>query len=151
MANKVKYGIQDLYYAKATDDGNGVLTYATPVALKGAVSISLDASGDTNTFYADNIAYFTTSANNGYEGDLEVALLPDGDESFVIGGASIYRQMFPLATRLYLTLIHKKFEADTFFPEIDFSQWNELERTDIEDDAKTDFSYTYLTLEKKDI
>lgn len=83
--------------------------------------------------------------------DEAVALLPDGDESFVIGGASIYRQMFPLATRLYLTLIHKKFEADTFFPEIDFSQWNELERADIEDDAKTDFSYTYLTLEKKDI
>ena len=80
--------------------------------------------------------------------DEAVALLPDADESFVIGGASIYRQMFPLATRLYLTLIHKRFEADTFFPEIDYSQWRELERVDIEDDAKTDFKYTYLTLEK---
>ena len=80
--------------------------------------------------------------------DEAVALLPDADESFVVGGASIYRQMFPLATRLYLTLIRKRFEADTFFPEIDFSQWRELERVDIEDDAKTDFKYTYLTLEK---
>ena len=81
--------------------------------------------------------------------DEAVTLLPDNEESFVIGGASIYRQMFPLATKLYLTLIHKKFEADTFFPEIDFSQWRELERIDIEDDERTDFGYSYLTVERK--
>ena len=81
--------------------------------------------------------------------DEAVTLLPDNEESFVIGGASIYRQMFPLATKLYLTLIHKKFEADTFFPEIDFSQWSELERIDIEDDEKTNFAYSYLTVERK--
>ena len=85
MANKIKYGIQNVYYAKATDDGTGTLTYATPVALKGAVSISLDASGDTNIFYADNIAYFTSNANNGYQGDLEVALIPDGFRQNILG------------------------------------------------------------------
>ena len=97
----------------------------------------------------------TSRVNTDFDGallahsvDEAVAMLPDGDEAFVIGGASIYRQMFPLATKLYLTLIHKKFEADTFFPEIDFSQWRELERVDIDNDEKTDFSYTYLTLEK---
>ena len=97
----------------------------------------------------------TSRVNTDFDGallahsvDEAVAMLPDGDEAFVIGGASIYRQMFPLATKLYLTLIHKKFEADTFFPEIDFSQWHELERIDIDNDEKTDFSYTYLTLEK---
>ena len=98
----------------------------------------------------------TSRSGNEFDGavlahsiDEAVALLPNGDESFVIGGASIYRQMFPLATRLYLTLIHKKFEADTFFPEINFSQWRELERTNIENDEKTDFSYTYLTVERR--
>lgn len=85
MANKIKYGIQNVYYAKATDDGNGTLTYATPVALKGAVSISLDASGETSTFYADNIAYYTTNANNGYSGDLEVALIPDTFRQNILG------------------------------------------------------------------
>ena len=97
----------------------------------------------------------TSRVNTDFDGallahsvDEAVAMLPDGDEAFVIGGASIYQQMFPLATKLYLTLIHKKFEADTFFPEIDFSQWRELERIDIDNDEKTDFSYTYLTLEK---
>lgn len=45
----------------------------------------VDAQGDTNTFYADNIAYYTSSANNGYQGDLEVALLPDSFRSDVLG------------------------------------------------------------------
>lgn len=85
MANKIKYGIKNVYYAVATDDGQGVLTYATPVALKGAVSLSLDAQGDTNTFYADNIAYFTATANNGYQGDLELALIPDDFRTAILG------------------------------------------------------------------
>lgn len=85
MANKIKYGIQNVYYAVATDDGTGTLTYATPVALKGAVSLSMDAQGDTNTFYADNIAYFTATANNGYQGDLELALIPDGFRTAILG------------------------------------------------------------------
>lgn len=85
MANKIKYGISKCYYAVATDDGTGTLTYGTPVALPGAVSLSMDAQGDTNTFYADNIAYFTSTANNGYQGDLELALLPNGFRTDVLG------------------------------------------------------------------
>jgi len=85
MANKIKYGISKCYYAVATDDGTGTLTYGTPVALPGAVSLSMDAQGDTNTFYADNIAYFTSTANNGYQGDLELALLPDDFRKDVLG------------------------------------------------------------------
>jgi len=85
MANKIKYGISKCYYAVATDDGTGALTYATPVALPGAVSLSLEAQGDTNNFYADNIIYYASSANNGYQGDLELALLPDSFRTAVLG------------------------------------------------------------------
>ena len=85
MANKIKYGIQNVYYAKATDDGTGTLTYTTPVAWPGAVSLSLDAQGDMNPFYADNIVYFTSSANNGYQGDFESALIPDAFRTNIMG------------------------------------------------------------------
>lgn len=69
-------------------------------------------------------------------------------EAFVIGGGMIYRQFYPLAGKLYLTLVHKEFEADVFFPEIDFSDWKEFSREDFHDE-KNGFNYSYLNLERK--
>lgn len=85
MANKIKYGIKNVYYAKATIASNGSATYATPVAMPGAVSLSMDPQGDTSPFYADNIVYYTSVANNGYEGDLELALVPDSFYTDILG------------------------------------------------------------------
>ena len=56
--NKVQYGLKNVYYATVTVGTNSV-TYGTPVAWPGAVSLSLSAEGDTNDFYADNIKYFS--------------------------------------------------------------------------------------------
>lgn len=83
--NKVKYGICNVYFAVATIAANGTATYATPKALPGAVSISLDQQGETNKFFADNIVYYTSVANNGYEGDLEVAKLNDDFLKDILG------------------------------------------------------------------
>ena len=76
MANKVKFGFKNCYYAPITVSDNTV-SYGTPVALKGVVSMSLSASGDTTEFYADDSLYFSDVNNNGYEGTLELALIPD--------------------------------------------------------------------------
>ena len=86
MANKIKYGLSRVYYALATiDTATGAATYATPVAIPGAVSLSMDPSGDSNKFYADNVAYATFAANAGYEGTLEVAIIPDSFRKDVLG------------------------------------------------------------------
>lgn len=85
MANKVKYGLKNVYYAVATVDANNEATYGTPKAIKGAVNLSLDAEGDTTKFRADNIDYWIGQSNNGYSGDLEVALIPDDFRVDVLG------------------------------------------------------------------
>jgi len=82
---KIKYGLRNVYYAKATDNGTGTLTYETPVRIAGAVNLSLEAQGDTNPFYADDIVYFTSTANNGYQGTLEVAMIPDSFRKDILG------------------------------------------------------------------
>ena len=78
--NKVKYGLKNVYAAKLTKTlSNGVYTYTydTPKMIPGAVNMSLDAEGESNPFYADNIVYFRSTTNNGYSGDLEIALIPE--------------------------------------------------------------------------
>ena len=70
------------------------------------------------------------------------------NEAFVIGGGMVYRQFYPIAGKLYLTLVHKTFEADTYFPEIDFNEWKEVEREDIYDE-KNDFNYSNINLVRK--
>ena len=85
MANKVKYGLKNVYYAVATIDADNKATYTTPVAIKGAVNLSLDAQGDTTKFRADNMNYWIGQSNNGYEGDFECALIPDSFKKDVLG------------------------------------------------------------------
>lgn len=85
MANKVKYGLQNVYYAVATIDSNNVATYGTPKPWKGAVNLSLDAEGGTTKFRADNIDYWIGQSNNGYSGDFESALIPDDFRKDILG------------------------------------------------------------------
>jgi dihydrofolate reductase len=70
------------------------------------------------------------------------------DEAFVIGGGMIYRQFYPVAGKLYLTVVHKPFEADVYFPEVKYDEWNETSREDFYDE-KNDFQYSYLNLKRK--
>ena len=76
-ANKVKFNLKNVHYAKLTLDSNGIPSYGTTVAIPGAVSITLDPQGDITKFYADGVEYWTNAINNGYEGTLELALVPD--------------------------------------------------------------------------
>ena len=70
------------------------------------------------------------------------------EENFIIGGASVYRQFLPHANRLYLTFVKKSFEADVFFPEIDFSQWKLISKEDFPPDDVNDFAWSNETYDR---
>lgn len=72
--SKVKYGLQNVYYA--VKQANTSQPYAAPVAIPGAVSISMEPQGEMTKFYADNGVYWQAASNLGYEGDLEMAKFP---------------------------------------------------------------------------
>ncbi len=66
----------------------------------------------------------------------------------MIGGAEVYAQAFPLATRLELTRVHVDARGDVRFPEFDAAQWRELERIEHRADARHEWPMTFLTLER---
>jgi len=74
-----------------------------------------------------------------------VEIVHNEELAFVIGGGMIYRQFYPIAGKLFLTMAHQDFEADTFFPEIDFDQWHELARETLFDE-KNNFTYSNIDL-----
>ncbi len=75
--NKVKYNICNVHYAVLSESAQGESTFGTPKALSGAVSISLDKNGEPTPFYADGVKYYTINNSMGYDGDLELALIPE--------------------------------------------------------------------------
>ena len=60
MANKVRFGLKNVYYAILTESDNAAPSYGTPKRLLGAVSLDLTQEGGSNSFYADNIEFFRT-------------------------------------------------------------------------------------------
>ena len=70
------------------------------------------------------------------------------EECFVIGGGMVYKQFMPLADKLYITWVHKDFEADTFYPKIDMDTWEEVER-EKGDDSGLDFTYSFVSYIRK--
>jgi dihydrofolate reductase len=65
------------------------------------------------------------------------------DENFIIGGASVYRQFFELSDKLYITRIHKTFEADTYFPLINFNNWKLIEKEPVITNSENNIEYNY--------
>lgn len=80
---------------------------------------------------------------------LQIAEEKNAKEIMIIGGASVYKQFFPLADRLYLTMIEENFEGDVFFPEIDYNEWEEIERIENKPDKNNPYRYTFLSLRRK--
>lgn len=101
--------------------------------------------GRRNIVMTRDVAYQAAGCDvvGSFEQGLELA--GDG-EVFVIGGGEVYRQAFPVADRLYLTLVDLAPAGDVFFPELDLSMWQELERIKGTVDAKNPHPHEFVVL-----
>ncbi|WP_105143825.1 major tail protein [Streptococcus suis] len=84
--NKVTFGLQDVHWAEVTKEGSdGTLTYGAVERLRGAAELTLDPTGDSGSYKADNINYYTAESNDGYTGTLKVASLTQEFLTRVLG------------------------------------------------------------------
>lgn len=128
------------------------ITLGAPILMgrKTFESIGRPLPGRTNIILSRNPAY----AQDGciVVNDLETALWTGGrhgDELFVIGGADLYRELLPRADKLYMTEIKRAFPGDTFFPEWNPDEWEEVAREEIDDNVAAGFGYRFLRLERR--
>lgn len=85
MANKVKFGLKNVHVFPIIDDKEEGVVFGEVIKVPGAVNLSLDAEGDSNEFYGDDVVYWSSFSNNGYSGDLEIALVPEEFEIKILG------------------------------------------------------------------
>ncbi|MBN2762532.1 MAG: dihydrofolate reductase [Bacteroidales bacterium] len=102
-----------------------------------------------NIIITDNINDSFAGCEMAYSIDEALQLCDAEKENFVIGGASIYRQFLPFTQKLYITSVHKSYDADTFFPEISSEQWEITEKENVIKDTQDDFSYSFITYRRK--
>lgn len=81
--------------------------------------------------------------------DEVLEITKDEKEIMICGGASVYKQFLPLAQRLYLTFIHQSFEGDTYFPEFNINEWQEIKRINNQPDPQNPYFYSFVVYEKK--
>ena len=112
-------------------------------------SIGRPLPGRTNVVISRNRNYRPEGCMIFHSIDTALHQLHHYEEVMVIGGASFYEQLLPVAERLYLTLIDEDFAGDTFFPQFDVSQWHQIERHDFPADGEA-APYRFVILEKRD-
>ena len=127
------------------------ITMGKPILMgrKTFESIGRPLPGRDNVIISRNPGYQQQGCQVYNSIEAAISVCKDNAEVMIIGGASFYQAMLPKASYIYLTQIHESFEGDTFFPEIDRAQWNEVKRLDVTDDPTVNFNYSFITLENQ--
>ncbi len=135
----------DLKYFKKTTLGHHII-----MGRKTYQSIGNPLPKRTNIIITRNPFFIASGciSTNSIEQALSVALENGEEEAFIIGGAEIYKLSIPYLDKLYITKVDLNIKGDTFFPEIDFSNWNLISEEPHEKNGKNEFDYTFKVYHK---
>jgi len=105
--------------------------------------------GRTNIIITRDESYKATDSVVVHSIDEAIKAAGDVDEVMIIGGASFYEQMLPKADRLYLTFVHADLDGDAWFPEINNSDWNKVEKINHKKDSENRYAHSFVILDRK--
>ncbi|MBT8433652.1 MAG: type 3 dihydrofolate reductase [Gammaproteobacteria bacterium] len=129
----------DLAYFKRTTMGKPVV-----MGRKTYQSIGKPLPGRRNIVITRDAAFSAPGCEIANSIETALSLTGECDEVMLIGGASLYEQTLARATQLYITRIHHSFEGDTWFPEIDLSEWKQENCEDFEADHNNQHAYSFI-------
>ena len=110
-------------------------------------SLGKPLSGRRNIVLTRNMGLVLTGCTVVHTVEEAAAAAGDG-EAFIIGGAAVYAQFLPLASRMYLTMIDAEVPGDTVFPEVDWSQWRVVRETAAAADAAPGLPHRFVDWER---
>jgi dihydrofolate reductase len=132
------------YFRQITTGHTVVMGKSTFLSLPGG-----PLKGRRNIVITDNVNDRFEGCETVFSIEEAISQCDDDKESFVIGGASVYRQFLPFASKLYITKVNKPFEADTFFPEIKPAEWIEISHEGPGDCGNHEFTFDFIVLQRK--
>ena len=124
------------------------LTLGYPIVMgrKTFEAIGRPLPGRDNTVISRNPDFDAPGCRVFADIDSALSALAHAPQVFIIGGATLYEALLPIADCLHLTLIDQDFVGDTFFPEFHHYDWQETDRQDVDDDQAVDYAYSFITL-----
>ena len=135
---------KDLAYFKKLTLGNTVV-----MGRKTFESIGKPLAGRKNIILTRDKGYTREGCLVVHSIEEALKEIKDEQESFIIGGGEIYSIFLPYANKLYITYIDHEFQGDTYFPEIDYGEWEVISRTPGEKNRDNSYSYYFEVYERK--
>ncbi|MCP4288788.1 MAG: dihydrofolate reductase [Gammaproteobacteria bacterium] len=128
------------------------LTMGKPMIMGRRTWLSLPGllSGRTHIVVSRNRDFVAAGCLLAHSLDEAIKLAGTVPEIMIIGGAALYQEALPYASRMYFTLVHAETGGDVFFPLFDKADWREMDRESYSADAKNIHDYTFMTLERVD-
>ena len=128
-----------------------MLTTGHPVIMgrKTFESIGKALPNRRNIVISTNKAYQAEGCEMAGSIAIALEMVKDASEAFIIGGGTIYKEIWDKADRLYLTRVHISPEGDTYIPEVRAEEWIEMKREDFQADEKKVYAYSFIDYQRK--